>query len=103
MATAARHMPLLEPAHLVGALWAPPAGHVDPAGVTRAYARAAQLMGAEIWRFPPVREEVPLLAMQQHDLVTEALPEVAARTEQLPRARLLRTPPCGLEGARMRS
>jgi len=124
MAEAARRMPLLDPSHFVGALWDPNEGHVDPAGVTRAYARAAQIMGAEIHRFTPVRELVPLasgewevvtdrgtircehvvnaaglwardlalengirlplLAMEHHYLVTEELPEVAGRSEELP-------------------
>ena len=40
--------PLLDPQYFVGALYDPVEGHVDPTGVTRAYAKCAQLAGAEI-------------------------------------------------------
>jgi dimethylglycine dehydrogenase len=46
--------PLLDPARFVGALYDPMEGHVDPAGVTHAYAKSAQLKGAEIHRKTPV-------------------------------------------------
>jgi dimethylglycine dehydrogenase len=40
--------PLMDPAHFVGAIYDPIEGHVDPYGVTHAYAKSAQLGGAEI-------------------------------------------------------
>ncbi len=45
---AQRRLPLLDPKHFVGALYDANEGHVDPAGVTHAYARAARRNGAEI-------------------------------------------------------
>ena len=42
--------PLLDPAHFVGAILDPVEGHVDPYGVTHAYAKSAQIGGAEIVR-----------------------------------------------------
>src|SRR3546814_20040850 len=42
-------MPLLDERHFVGALYDPIEGHVDPYGVTQAYAKAARLQGAEIY------------------------------------------------------
>ena len=42
--------PLLDPKHFVGALWDPVEGHVDPTGVTNAYAICARQAGAEIYR-----------------------------------------------------
>ena len=42
--------PLLDPKYFVGALYDPVEGHVDPSGVTRAYAKCAQMAGAEIHR-----------------------------------------------------
>ncbi|MDH3692175.1 MAG: FAD-dependent oxidoreductase, partial [Gammaproteobacteria bacterium] len=46
--------PLIEPKHFVGALYDPYEGHIDPSGVTNAYAKAARANGAEIYRFTPV-------------------------------------------------
>ena len=46
--------PLLDPQYFVGALYDPVEGHVDPSGVTRAYARCAQLAGAEVHQHTPV-------------------------------------------------
>jgi dimethylglycine dehydrogenase len=46
--------PLLDPQYFVGALYDPVEGHVDPTGVTRAYARCAQMAGAEIHQRTPV-------------------------------------------------
>ncbi len=40
--------PLMDPTHFVGAIYDPIEGHVDPYGVTHAYAKSAQLGGAEI-------------------------------------------------------
>jgi dimethylglycine dehydrogenase len=43
-------MPLLDPKHFVGASWDPMEGHVDPSGVTHAYAKAARVNGATLQR-----------------------------------------------------
>ncbi|MDE2349494.1 MAG: FAD-dependent oxidoreductase, partial [Gammaproteobacteria bacterium] len=42
--------PLMDKKHFTGALYDPIEGHVDPYGVTHAYAKAAQIGGAEIVR-----------------------------------------------------
>ena len=42
--------------HFVGALYNPLEGHVDPSGVTQAYAKAARNLGAEVHRFTRVTE-----------------------------------------------
>ena len=47
---AARRFPLLDKRHFVGAMFDPVEGHVDPYGVTHAYAKSAQIAGAEIVR-----------------------------------------------------
>jgi len=47
---AAEIMPLLDPDQFVGALYDPVEGHLDPSGTTHAYARAARMQGAEIYR-----------------------------------------------------
>jgi dimethylglycine dehydrogenase len=47
---AKRLFPLLEARHFKGALYDPIEGHVDPYGVTHAYAKSAQIAGAEIVR-----------------------------------------------------
>jgi dimethylglycine dehydrogenase len=47
---AARIYPLMDPQHFVGAMFDPIEGHVDPYGVTHAYAEAAQIGGARITR-----------------------------------------------------
>ncbi len=123
---AKRRHPLIETKHFRGALFDPNEGHVDPSGVTQAYAKSAQKGGAEVHRFTPVtglqarpdggwrvvtpkgtidaeivvnagglwaREvgrlvglELPVLAMEHHYLVTEDLPEIVARREELPHA-----------------
>ena len=46
--------PIMDPTHFVGALYDPVEGHVDPTGVTRAYARCAQMAGAEVVQQTPV-------------------------------------------------
>ena len=51
---AARLFPLMDKRYFVGALYDPIEGHVDPSGVTHAYAKAARLQGAEIHRFTRV-------------------------------------------------
>jgi len=43
-------VPFLEEEHFVGALWDPVGGHVDPSGITNAYAAAARAAGAEVER-----------------------------------------------------
>ncbi len=55
---AARLFPLMEKKHFVGALYNPLEGHVDPAGVTQAYAKAARNRGAEVYRFNRVLDLV---------------------------------------------
>jgi dimethylglycine dehydrogenase len=47
---AAKLFPLMDKRHFVGALFDPIEGHVDPWGVTQAYAKAAQSAGAEVVR-----------------------------------------------------
>ena len=42
--------PLMEEKHFVGAMYDPIEGHVDPYGVTHAYAKSATLAGAEVVR-----------------------------------------------------
>jgi dimethylglycine dehydrogenase len=120
---AARLFPLMNKAHFVGALLDPIEGHVDPWGVTQAYAKAAQMNGAEIVRHTRVtalarqrdgswevtteagsvraehvvnagglwaREvgrmvglELPVLAMEHQYLITEDLPSLKGKPEQL--------------------
>jgi dimethylglycine dehydrogenase len=53
---AARLFPLMDKSHFRGALYNTLEGHVDPTGVTNAYARAARINGAEIERFNRVLE-----------------------------------------------
>jgi dimethylglycine dehydrogenase len=50
VAEAKKLFPLLEAKHFVGAMYDPIEGHVDPYGVTHAYAKSAQIAGAEIVR-----------------------------------------------------
>ena len=56
---AARIFPLMDKRHFVGALYNPLEGHVDPAGVTHAYAKAARKLGAEVYRFTRVTDLNP--------------------------------------------
>ena len=51
--------PLLEIDDVLCAMYEPLAGHVDPSGVTHAYANGARKRGAEIYRFAPVLETNP--------------------------------------------
>ncbi|MBA3507893.1 MAG: GcvT family protein [Betaproteobacteria bacterium] len=51
---AAQLFPLLDKKYFIGALYNPIQGHVDPSGVTQAYAKAARNRGAEIYRFTRV-------------------------------------------------
>jgi len=50
VAEAAEKIPFLVEEHFVGALWDPVGGHVDPSGVTNAYATAARMAGAQVHR-----------------------------------------------------
>ena len=50
VAEAAELVPLFDPEHFVGAMLEAHEGHVDPAGVTHAYAKAARMAGAEVYR-----------------------------------------------------
>jgi dimethylglycine dehydrogenase len=56
VAEAKRIFPLLEERHFKGALYDPIEGHVDPYGVTHAYAKSAQIGGAEIVRHTRVQD-----------------------------------------------
>ena len=49
-------MPLLDPSQFVGAVRNSEDGHLDPSGVTHAYAKAARKLGAEIERFTKVED-----------------------------------------------
>jgi dimethylglycine dehydrogenase len=53
---AARIFPIMDKRHFLGALYNPLEGHVDPAGVTHAYAKAARNLGAEVYRFTRVTD-----------------------------------------------
>lgn len=66
---AAERLPLLDPAHYVGAMYDPNEGHVDPSGVTNAYAIAARKAGAAIYRHNRVLELNP--AADGWEVVTE--------------------------------
>ncbi|MGA9275502.1 GcvT family protein [Ilumatobacter sp.] len=44
-------VPFLDPSHFVGAMWDRHEGHVDPSGVTHAYADSAKQRGAEVNRY----------------------------------------------------
>ncbi|MBO6757483.1 MAG: GcvT family protein [Roseibium sp.] len=48
--------PLLDEKHFIGALWDPIEGHLDPSGTTHAYAKAARVNGAEIYRHTKVED-----------------------------------------------
>ncbi|GAB4225373.1 MAG: FAD-dependent oxidoreductase [Kiloniellaceae bacterium] len=124
MAEAKQRHPLLNEKRFLGALYDPMEGHVDPSGVTHAYAKSARINGAEIERFTRVvdlqplkdggwevvtdkggikaehvvncgglwaREvgrmvglELPVLAMEHHYLITDEMPEVSGRDQELP-------------------
>ncbi len=115
--------PLMDPQGVIAAAHLPTDGHVDPTGLTAAFARGANALGAEILRHAPVtglerrsgawvvatpkgnvraeivvnaagqwaRElarlaghDLPLVPMQHHYVVTEPIPEIAARSAELP-------------------
>ncbi len=48
VAQAKEFLPIMDEQHFVGAMFDPFEGNVDPTGVTRAFARCAQLAGAEV-------------------------------------------------------
>ena len=48
VAEAADRMPLLDPKHFVGAMYDKYEGHLDPSGVTHAYAKSARKLGATV-------------------------------------------------------
>ncbi|MEC8998964.1 MAG: FAD-dependent oxidoreductase [Actinomycetota bacterium] len=50
VAEAAEKIPFIVEENFVGALWDPVGGHVDPSGVTHAYATAARMAGAQVHR-----------------------------------------------------
>jgi dimethylglycine dehydrogenase len=50
VAEAKKLYPMMEEKHFLGAMYDPIEGHVDPYGVTHAYAKSAQIGGAEIVR-----------------------------------------------------
>jgi dimethylglycine dehydrogenase len=53
-----RLMPLLDPSQFVGAVRNSEDGHLDPSGVTHAYAKSARKLGAEVERFTKVEDIV---------------------------------------------
>ena len=53
---AAELFPLMDPSKFIGAMWHPLEGHLDPSGTTHAYAKAARMQGAEIYRQNRVTE-----------------------------------------------
>ena len=55
----ARLSPITNPKALLGALYDPLDGHLDPSGTTQAYAKGARMQGAEIVLRNPVRELRP--------------------------------------------
>ena len=50
------YMPLLDPSKFVGAMKTSVDGHLDPSGVTHAFAQSARKLGAEIERFTKVED-----------------------------------------------
>lgn len=48
VAEAKKFLPVMDESYFVGAMFDPVEGNVDPSGVTRAYARSAQIAGAEV-------------------------------------------------------
>jgi dimethylglycine dehydrogenase len=120
---AAKLFPLMDKRHFTGAMYDPIEGHVDPYGVTHAYAKAAEIAGAEVVRRTRVTQlkpradgswdvitehgsvhaehvvnagglwarevgrmvglELPILAMQHQYILTDDIPQLAGRPEQL--------------------
>ena len=56
---AAELNPLIDPSKYLGALFEPVDGHIDPSGVTHAYAKSARHYGAEVHRNTAVIETNP--------------------------------------------
>jgi dimethylglycine dehydrogenase len=67
---AARLFPLMNKEHFVGGLFDPIEGHVDPYGVTHAYAKAAQIGGAQVVRHTRVTDLKPR-ADGSWDIITD--------------------------------
>lgn len=116
--------PIMDTSTIVGGLFDPKEGHLDPSGTTHAYAKAARTYGAEIYRHTKVealsqrkdggwdvitdkgtiiaehvvnaaglwaRElgamagvHLPLVPMEHHYLITEALPALEAMDREIP-------------------
>ncbi|MFL9863479.1 FAD-dependent oxidoreductase [Paraburkholderia fungorum] len=116
--------PLADTSEVLGGLWSPDEGHLDPYGATQAYARAAKKGGAEIHQQTKVESleqlpdgtwnvytdkgmihaehvvnaaglwarevgmmagvKLPLIPMEHHYLITEAIPELAAFGKEIP-------------------
>ncbi len=51
--------PIMNTSRILGALYAPDEGHLDPYGATHAYAKAARLNGAEVYRHTRVLKITP--------------------------------------------
>lgn len=51
--------PVIDTDGIIGALYDPLDGHLDPAGTTHAYAKAARMQGAEIYQHNKVEELIP--------------------------------------------
>ena len=64
-----RLMPLIDPRQFVGAVRNSEDGHLDPSGVTHAYAKAARKLGADVERFTRV-EDIRRRPDGQWDVVT---------------------------------
>jgi len=58
VAEAKKMFPMLDEKHFIGALWDPIEGHLDPSGTTHAYAKAARVNGATVYRHTKVEELV---------------------------------------------
>ena len=67
---AAKMFPLMDKNHFAGAMFDPIEGHVDPYGVTHAYAKAAEIGGAEIVRRTRVTD-LQARADGSWDVITE--------------------------------
>jgi dimethylglycine dehydrogenase len=51
--------PIMDVSNVLGAVWDPMEGHLDPSGATHAFAKSARLQGAEIYRHTRVLELLP--------------------------------------------
>jgi dimethylglycine dehydrogenase len=67
---AAKLFPLMDKKHFKGAMYDPIEGHVDPYGVTHAYAKSAQIGGAQIVRHTRVTD-LKLRADGSWDVITD--------------------------------